>query len=318
MTVAARGGRGGRAGAGGLAGDRGEVGRERGATHGRAPPRGLDLAGVAGRMRLPRRASTLPGPTSTKRRHAGLVQGEHRLAPAHRAVSAAASSARTSANGSVRRARARPGSAARAARPRRARRGTARRPAPSAASGRRRRRRAAARGGRARGRPPRRWRERVAVAGEHDLAGRVVVGDGDAGVARRSRPPPPSVAPTSASIEPRSSASAISWPRSTTSAQRVVAVEHAGGGQRGELAERVAGGGGTAVELERVPAGEAGAEDRGLGEAGALLDAREGVLADQLGARARAGRGRAARRGRACRGSGCPGRGTARPGRWVR
>ena len=62
--------------------------------------------------------------------------------------------------------------------------------------------------------------------------------------------------------------------------QRVLAAEHAGGGERGELAERVAGGG-RGVEVERVPAGEAGAEDRGLGEAGGLAGAREGILAHE-------------------------------------
>ena len=84
-------------------------------------------------------------------------------------------------------------------------------------------------------------------------------------------------APTSASIEPESSASAISLPRRTTRFERVVALEHAGGGERGELAERVAGGG-RGVEIERVPAGEAGAEDGGLLEAGRLAGAREGIL----------------------------------------
>ena len=67
--------------------------------------------------------------------------------------------------------------------------------------------------------------------------------------------------------------------------ERVVDGQHARGGQGGELAERVAGGGGGAhVAGQRPPAGDRGAEDRGLLEAGALLDARERILADELGA----------------------------------
>ena len=59
--------------------------------------------------------------------------------------------------------------------------------------------------------------------------------------------------------------------------------EHARGGQRAELAERVAGGHG-GLEVELGPAGDAGAEDGGLREARALVDALKGVFADELDA----------------------------------
>ncbi len=65
--------------------------------------------------------------------------------------------------------------------------------------------------------------------------------------------------------------------------ERVLDREHARGGKRGELAERVAGGGaGLDVVLEPAPAGDRCAEDRGLLKAGALVDAREGILAYEL------------------------------------
>ena len=41
-------------------------------------------------------------------------------------------------------------------------------------------------------------------------------------------------------------------------------------------------GGELRLEVERAPAGDGGAEDGGLLEAGALLDPREGVLADEV------------------------------------
>jgi hypothetical protein len=63
--------------------------------------------------------------------------------------------------------------------------------------------------------------------------------------------------------------------------ERVVAVEHPGGGQRGQLAEAVARGD-AGLKAERVVGGDARAEDRGLGEAGALLHARERILPDEL------------------------------------
>ena len=63
--------------------------------------------------------------------------------------------------------------------------------------------------------------------------------------------------------------------------ERVVALEDAGGDERGQLAERVAGAG-ARVQVERVPADDGGAEDGGLCEAGVLLHAGEGILADEL------------------------------------
>ena len=70
-------------------------------------------------------------------------------------------------------------------------------------------------------------------------------------------------------------------PRSTTRREGVVERQDAGGVQRAELAERVAGGHG-GLDVERGPAGDGGAEDGGLREARALVDALEGVLADEL------------------------------------
>ena len=89
------------------------------------------------------------------------------------------------------------------------------------------------------------------------------------------------VPPSSASIEPVSSASAIRRPRSTTRRSGVVERQDAGGVQRAELAERVAGGHG-GLDVERRPAGDGGAEDGGLCEARALVHALEGVLAHEL------------------------------------
>ena len=63
--------------------------------------------------------------------------------------------------------------------------------------------------------------------------------------------------------------------------ERVLGGEDAGRREGGELAERVAGGE-LRLEVERAPAGDRGAEDGGLLEAGALLDAGEGILADEV------------------------------------
>ena len=114
-----------------LAGDRGELGRERGATHGRAPRPG-SRPGSPGRMRLPRRASTLPGPTSTKRRAPASCMASTVSRQRTGRVKTSASSARTSVE-RLRRWRDEKTGNARLvrARSRRARRGTARRPAPS-------------------------------------------------------------------------------------------------------------------------------------------------------------------------------------------
>ncbi len=116
-------------------------------------------------------------------------------------------------------------------------------------------------------------------AGEDDLAGRVVVGDGDAaGLGDLPRV-----------LEARADEGqhrAVAGLAHQAAAQddeleRVVALEHAGGDERGQLAERVAGAEARA-QVERVPADHRGAEDRGLCEAGVLLHAGEGVLADEL------------------------------------
>ena len=73
--------------AGRLAGDRGEVGGKLGATHGRARSgRGLDRA--VGQDALAEPGEHLAGPDLDEAAAAGLVQGEHGLAPADRAWSA--------------------------------------------------------------------------------------------------------------------------------------------------------------------------------------------------------------------------------------
>ena len=118
------------------------------------------------------------------------------------------------------------------------------------------------------------------------------------------------VPPSRASIEPESSASAISLPRSTTSSRASLSVEHAGGGQRADLAERVAGGhrrlgvGLRASRPSRRRRSRAGrsAWIRRRGRTGPRRRARCSDRAD---------RGAPARRHRACRGSGSPGRETA-------
>ena len=101
-----------------------------------------------------------------------------------------------------------------------------------------------------------------------------------------------SSAPTRAIIEPRSSASAISRPRSTTSSSASsTARTPAAASAASSPSEWPAAALGLHVVGERLPAGDRGAEDGGLLEAGALLDAREGVLADELDGSARAARG---------------------------
>ena len=68
----------------------------------------------------------------------------------------------------------------------------------------------------------------------------------------------------------------------------VVERQHAGGDQRRVLAERVAGGGAHVGDLVRrllaplVPGGDRAEEDRGLLVARALVEALEGVEAEQL------------------------------------
>ena len=118
-------------------------------------------------------------------------------------------------------------------------------------------------------------------AGEDDLAGRVVVGDGDAAGVGDLAARPRGVAPTSASIEPLR-ASPIRRPRRTTSSSassrlRTPAATSAASSPSEWPAPALR------VQVERVPADDGGAEDRGLCEAGVLLHAGEGVLADELG-----------------------------------
>ncbi len=126
--------------------------------------------------------------------------------------------------------------------------------------------------------------QRVRRAGQHDLAGRVVVGEADAvarghrGRLRRGR---------AEHGEHRAAAGLLAGDRHQQPAQRdeaqaVALVERAGDDQRGQLAERVAG------ERDRVdvtahalPAGQRRAEDRGLRKARGRIDARERILADE-------------------------------------
>ena len=124
--------------------------------------------------------------------------------------------------------------------------------------------------------------ERAALAGQDDLAGGVVVGDGDAGglgdrlgVLDRA----------AQQGEHRAGVVGLGHQLAAQhdEPEGVVELEHAGGGQRADLAERVAGGHrGLGVGL--VPAGDRRAEDRGLGEARGFVDAGERVLADELDA----------------------------------
>ena len=62
-----------------------QVGRERRRYAWASSWLGVSTFGPSGRMRLPRRASTLPGPTSTKRVAPASCRASIGLAPAHRA-----------------------------------------------------------------------------------------------------------------------------------------------------------------------------------------------------------------------------------------
>ena len=81
----------------------------------------------------------------------------------------------------------------------------------------------------------------------------------------------------------RSPASCISRPRSATSSSPSRSSSAPGRDQRRELAKRVAGHEVSVGAAERLPAGEARAEDRRLRVVGALVGPRERVLADDLG-----------------------------------
>src|SRR4051794_30319648 len=124
--------------------------------------------------------------------------------------------------------------------------------------------------------------EARALAREHDLAGGVVVGDGDLG-GRGDR-----AGVVGGAAEQREHRAAVvglghQAAAQDDEAQRVLDRQHARGGERAELAERVAGGHG-GLDVEHGPAGDARTEDGRLGEARALLHALEGILADQLDA----------------------------------
>ena len=171
-----------------------------------------------------------------------------------------------------------------------------------------------ARGGRARGRPPRPSASCVARAGEDDLAGRVVVGDGDAGgLGDRARPPRRSRR-SSASIEPTVVGLGHQLAAQHDELERVVALEHAGGGERGQLAERVAGGRAAASRSSASQPARLAQKIAGWAKRVDSLGARERVLAHERDAALEQVGGAIARRGPASRVSGCPGRGTARPG----
>src|SRR5215208_3967561 len=123
--------------------------------------------------------------------------------------------------------------------------------------------------------------EGLAGPRQHDLSRGVVVGDGDARVGRDL-----ACLLLRGADEREHRARVVGLGHQAAAEddelQRVVAVEDAGGGQRGQLAEAVARGD-ARLQPERVVGSEARAEDRGLGEAGALLDAGEGILPHELG-----------------------------------
>ena len=129
--------------------------------------------------------------------------------------------------------------------------------------------------------------QRPALAGEHELAGGVVVGDGDAvglgeaddrGVVAAERGEHGAVAAAGAGLGHEAAAQG-------GEAERVALGEGLGDGEGGQLAEGVPGDGdGRLVELgaHGGVAGQGGGEDRGLGEARVLVGAGERVLADDL------------------------------------
>ncbi len=275
--------------------------------------RGLDL-GQSGRMRLPRRASTLPGPTSTKRRppascmastvsrqRTGRVRASVELGADVRERLRASREEKTGKRGLVQLDLVERGAERRDGRlhARRVER----------AGDVERQRAAAVLAGGLLG-----LRELVARAGEDDLAGGVVVGDGDAGgLGDRARSPPRSRRRARASSR-RVVGLGHQLAAQHDEAQRVVALEHAGGGERGQLAERVAGGG--ARRRGRARPSRRGWRRRWrAGRSGWTRSARgNGILAHERDAALEQVRGALARRGRASRVSGCPGRGKARPG----
>ena len=99
---------------------------------------------------------------------------------------------------------------------------------------------------------------------------------------RRRPRSPPSEREHRAAVPP---ASAIRRPRSTTRRSGVVArrARRRRRARSSSPSEWPASAAAVPSSARRVPAGEAGAEDRGLGEAGRLVGARERVLADERG-----------------------------------
>ena len=156
-------------------------------------------------------------------------------------------------------------------------------------------------------------RELALGAGQHHLLRRVVVGEREPVARRRSR-------------RPASAASAPSTRDHRRRRRAVVArLVHQPAAQRHQLAAPARSSSAPAAtsapsspsewpamnsldrRAERRPAGEARAEDRGLGEVGAVVDPQERVLADDLDRAPAADLGARARPVRASRASGCPG-----------
>ncbi len=123
--------------------------------------------------------------------------------------------------------------------------------------------------------------ERVARAGEDGFVGRVLVRDGHVSGASdldgqlraaedREHAPSPALGRLLHEVA-----------AANGKAQTVCVVHGARGGQRSELAQRVAGCGRRLRPAQALPAREGRAVDRGLGEAGAVGYALEGVFADE-------------------------------------
>ena len=267
--------------------------------HAAASGSARERASTPSRVRRTRPVRTSPGPVSRKASAPAARIAPQRLLPAHRLGSAPRRARRGRRRRGRRRSRRRRDaraavnsiSAERRARTAPPRRGHQRRVegAGDRQADRLERRRRAA------------WRARLAdrlgVAGEDDLAGGVVVGDGEAEARRRARAPPRPRRRATASMPPgrAAEASSIRRPRTTASrspasASRAPPATSAGSSPSewpASIAPRRAAG--------LLPVGEAGAVERRLGEVGALADLLEGVERRVRPAPARAGRGAARR-----------------------
>ena len=151
---------------------------------------------------------------------------------------------------------------------------------------------------------------------EHDLAGRVVVGDGDAVALGELGAPARASPPSSASIVPsplRRRTRPSAGRAATTSSSASSRVERAGGGERRELAERVAGEGDRRRRgRERVQPARLAQKIAGCAKRVDSSTRAKRILADQLGSELeQVGRGARDVR-RACPATGCPARGTGR------